>query len=54
VSTVYYTLAAVWQEQGEDRYRPSPLLRQMGLADVLDLSVLQGHNSVGCGQPARL
>lgn len=29
---VYATLSAVYEEQGEDRYRPAPLLRRMVLA----------------------
>ncbi|MGZ4107862.1 MAG: 3-hydroxyacyl-CoA dehydrogenase family protein [Tumebacillaceae bacterium] len=32
---VYATLQGVYEEQGEDRYRPAPLLRRMVLADRL-------------------
>lgn len=48
VPVVYHTLAAVWREQGEDRYRPSPLLRQMVLAGEWDLSALHGGDPISC------
>lgn len=39
---VYATMRAVYEEQGEDRYRPAPLLRRMVLAGHLGEFTLSG------------
>ncbi|HEU4963553.1 MAG TPA: 3-hydroxyacyl-CoA dehydrogenase family protein [Bacilli bacterium] len=39
---VYATLSAVFEEQGEDRYRPAPLLRRMVLARRLGVRTGSG------------
>lgn len=40
--SIWYTLRALWMELGDDRYRPSPLLRQMVLAGKHGEAVGQG------------
>jgi 3-hydroxybutyryl-CoA dehydrogenase len=39
---VYATLLGVYEEQGEDRYRPAPLLRRMVLAKQLGIRTGEG------------
>jgi 3-hydroxybutyryl-CoA dehydrogenase len=47
---VYATLLGVYEEQGEDRYRPAPLLRRMVLAKQLGIRTGQGFYNYDSGE----
>ncbi|MFO2549647.1 3-hydroxyacyl-CoA dehydrogenase family protein [Alicyclobacillus cycloheptanicus] len=43
IASVWQTVNALWRELGDDRYRPSPLLRQWWYARKIDVEEGPNH-----------